>query len=150
MKSVNRMTLLGRAGIDAESRSLNNGNTVARITLATTRSYKTQGSDDWKDDTQWHKVVFWGKLAERVVGQYGIKKGDQVYIEGEMRYSEYTDKEGVKRTQAEIHASDMMVVNRKEPITSGGGGYQQQQQQGGGYSNVPATGANEYEDDLPF
>jgi single-strand DNA-binding protein len=102
---INRAILIGRAGKDPEIRSTPSGTTVANITLATSKKVKGEES------TQWHRLVFFDKLAE-VVQQY-VRKGSLLYVEGEIRYGEYTDKDGVKRSTTDISVFQMQMLGGK-------------------------------------
>ena len=111
MASVNRVTLIGNLGADPETRYMPNGDAVANIRLATTESWKDKASGEKKEITEWHRVVFYRKLAE-IVGQY-LKKGAPVYIEGRIRTRKWTDKEGQERYTTEIEANEMQMLGGK-------------------------------------
>ena len=112
MASVNRVTLIGNLGADPETRYMPNGDAVANIRLATTESWKDKASGEKKEITEWHRVVFYRKLAE-IVGQY-LKKGAPVYIEGRIRTRKWTDKEGQERYTTEIEATEMQMLGGRQ------------------------------------
>ena len=132
MASVNRVTLIGNLGADPETRFMPNGDAVCNIRLATTESWKDKSSGEKKEITEWHRVVFYRKLAE-IVNQY-VKKGSALYIEGRIRTRKWQDKEGQERYTTEIEANEMQMLGGR----SGGGG-------GGGYSG----GEAEYGGSMP-
>lgn len=107
--SVNKVILVGNVGRDPESRYLPNGDAVVGLSLATTEKWK--GKDGSKAEaTQWHRVSFFGKLAE-IVGEY-VKKGSQIYVEGRIEYREY-EKDGVKRYSTDIIADKLQMLGGK-------------------------------------
>lgn len=108
MASVNKVILVGNLGADPETRFMPNGDAVANIRLATTESWKDKASGEKKEITEWHRVVFYRKLAE-IVGQY-LKKGSSVYIEGRIRTRKWQDKEGQERYTTEIEANEMQML----------------------------------------
>src|SRR5438876_11912432 len=104
-KSLNKATLIGNAGKDAEIRYTGTGKPVASFTVATTDSWKDKTSGQLQERTDWHNIVAWERLAE-ICGEY-VKKGQRVYIEGRIQNRSYDDKEGNKKYISEIIASDM-------------------------------------------
>ena len=116
MASVNRVTLIGNLGADPETRFMPNGDAVANVRLATTESWKDKQTGEKRELTEWHRVVFYRKLAE-IVGQY-LKKGSAVYIEGRIRTRKWQDKEGQERYTTEIEATEMQMLGGRQ---SGGG-----------------------------
>ena len=98
-RGINRVILIGNCGSDPETRYLPNGNAVTNITLATTDSWKDKQTGQQQDRTEWHRVVFFGKIAE-IAGEY-LAKGSQCYIEGRMQTREW-EKDGVKRYTTEV------------------------------------------------
>lgn len=109
MASLNRVTLIGNLGQDPEVRSLPSGDKVANVSLATTEKYKTKDGQV-KEETEWHRIEFWGGLAE-IVEKY-LKKGDSVYVEGKIKTEEY-EKDGVKRYTTKIRATSMQMLGKK-------------------------------------
>ena len=111
MASVNKVILVGNLGADPEVRYMSNGEAVANVRLATTESWKDKNSGEKREVTEWHRVVFYRKLAE-IVGQY-LKKGSSVYIEGRIRTRKWQDKEGQERYTTEIEATEMQMLGGK-------------------------------------
>ncbi len=120
MASVNKVILLGNLGADPETRYMPNGEAVANIRLATTESWKDKASGEKKEITEWHRVVFYRKLAE-IVGQY-LKKGASVYVEGRIRTRKWQDKEGQERYTTEIEANEMQMLGGRQSMASSSGG----------------------------
>ena len=108
MASINKVILVGNLGADPETRYMPNGDAVANIRLATTESWKDKASGEKREITEWHRVVFYRKLAE-IAGQY-LKKGSAVYIEGRIRTRKWQDKEGQERYTTEIEANEMQML----------------------------------------
>jgi single-strand DNA-binding protein len=156
MASVNKVILVGNLGADPESRYMPNGDAVVNVRLATTESWKDKNSGEKRELTEWHRVVFYRKLAE-IAGQY-LKKGSQVYIEGRIRTRKWQDKDGQDRYTTEIEANEMQMLGRREgmgdtPRDSGGGGGRPaaRPQNSSGTSSGPMGGGfNDVEDDIPF
>lgn len=123
MAAVNKVILLGNLGADPETRYMPNGDAVATVRLATTETWKDRNSGEKREATEWHRVVFFRKLAE-IVGQY-LKKGSSVYIEGRIRTRKWQDKDGQERYTTEIEATEMQMLG-------GRGGQGGQGGQGGG------------------
>jgi single-strand DNA-binding protein len=120
MASVNKVILVGNLGADPETRYMPNGDAVANIRLATTESWKDKASGEKKEITEWHRVVFYRKLAE-IVGQY-LKKGSAVYIEGRIRTRKWQDKEGQERYTTEIEANEMQMLGGRQSMGASSGG----------------------------
>ncbi|MHB8564818.1 MAG: single-stranded DNA-binding protein [Acidiferrobacteraceae bacterium] len=116
-RGVNKVILVGHLGRDPEMRYAQNGSAIARVSLATSESWKDKASGENKDRTEWHRVVFFGRLAE-VAGEY-LKKGAQVYIEGALRTQKWQDKEGKDRYTTEIVAGEMQMLGQKSGSTPG-------------------------------
>ncbi len=153
MASINKVILIGNLGKDPEIRYMPSGEAVANITLATTDSWKDKTSGEKKEATEWHRVVFFGRLAE-IAGQY-LKKGRQVYVEGALRTRKWQDKEGQERYTTEIVANEMKMLGSRE----GAGEAPPRESSGaaparGGQAAKPAApaggGFNDFEDDIPF
>ncbi|KVR99188.1 single-stranded DNA-binding protein [Burkholderia vietnamiensis] len=127
MASVNKVILVGNLGADPEVRYLPSGDAVANIRLATTDRYKDKASGDFKEMTEWHRVAFFGRLAE-IVSEY-LKKGSSVYIEGRIRTRKWQGQDGQDRYSTEIVADQMQMLGGRGGAGGGGdeGGY------GGGY-----------------
>lgn len=159
MASVNKVILVGNLGADPETRYMPNGDAVANVRLATTESWKDKATGEKKDLTEWHRVVFYRKLAE-IVGQY-LKKGSAVYVEGRIRTRKWTDKEGQERYTTEIEANEMQMLGGRSGGGSSSGGEAEyggsipssSAPSGGGTRSAPAKKApdfNDMDDDIPF
>ena len=111
MASVNKVILVGKLGADPETRYTQGGDAVCTIRLATSESWKDKNSGEKREVTEWHRVVFYRKLAE-IVGQY-LKKGAQVYIEGRLKTRKWQDKDGQDRYTTEIEATEFQMLDRK-------------------------------------
>ena len=109
-RSVNKVILLGRLGKDPELTYIPSGQSVAKFTMATNRSYKDK-SGEWKEETDWHNIVAWGKLGE-ICAQY-LAKGRQAYVEGQIRTRSWEDREGKKRTTTEIIANEVVLLGAR-------------------------------------
>ena len=132
MASVNKVIIVGNLGCDPETRYMPSGDAVTNITVATTDRYKDKQSGEMKEATEWHRISFFGKLAE-IAGQY-LKKGSQVYVEGSLRTRKYTDKDGVEKFATEIRADTMQMLGSRQGMGGGGGG------EDGGYSRESSGG----------
>jgi len=108
---INKVTLLGHLGGDPEIRTLENGTSVGRFSVATTDSYKDK-EGNWQNNTEWHNVVVWRDLADRA-GQY-LKKGSQVYVEGKLSYRKYNDKDGLERTVCDVVCNTFRMLEKRE------------------------------------
>jgi len=113
MASINKVILIGNLGKDPETRYAPSGEAICNITLATTDTWRDKASGEKKEATEWHRVVFFGKIAE-IAGQY-LRKGSAVYVEGSIRTRKWQDKDGQDRYTTEIRADEMkMLGGRKE------------------------------------
>jgi single-strand DNA-binding protein len=167
MASVNKVIIVGNLGRDPETRSFPNGDQVANVTIATTDRYKDKTSGEMKEITEWHRVSFFGRLAE-IAGQY-LRKGSQVYVEGSLRTRKWTDKDGIEKYSTEIRADSMQMLGSRQGMGGGSGGGDD----GGGYdapAHAPtarapaaaprqapaaspakaASGFDDMDDDIPF
>ena len=167
MASVNKVILVGNCGRDPEVRYLPSGQAVANVSVATSSRRKDKNSGEMIEDTQWHRVTFYDRLAE-IAGEY-VKKGRPIYVEGRLKYGTYMDKTtGVEKTTVDIIATEMQLLGGREGMGGGeeGGG------SGGGYSRPPAgaprasapaarpapapaaarpaSGFDDMDDDIPF
>ncbi|MCO5112311.1 MAG: single-stranded DNA-binding protein [Burkholderiaceae bacterium] len=129
MASVNKVIIVGNLGRDPEMRTFPSGDQVANVTIATTDKWKDKQSGEMREATEWHRVVFHGRLAE-IVGQY-LRKGSQVYVEGSLRTRKWTDQSGVEKYSTEIRADQMQMLGSRQGMGGQGGGGQQ----GGGYDD---------------
>ncbi|MBQ4832640.1 single-stranded DNA-binding protein [Pseudoalteromonas sp. MMG010] len=129
-RGVNKVILVGNLGQDPEVRYMPNGNGVANITLATSDSYKDKNTGQMVDKTEWHRVVFFGKLAE-IVGEY-CRKGSQIYVEGKLQTRKWTDQQGQEKYTTEIvvdgFTGQMQMLGARGGDQQNGGGYQNNQQ----------------------
>jgi len=111
MASVNKVILIGNLGRDTATRYTQGGTCVANFSIATSENWKDKNTGEKKEQTEWHKIVAWGRLGE-ICGEY-LKKGSQVYIEGSLQTSSWEDKEGVKKYTTEIKAYEMKMLGSK-------------------------------------
>ena len=120
MASVNKVIIVGNLGRDPETRYATSGSAICNITVATSRQWKDKTSGEKKEETEWHRVVFYDRLAE-IAGEY-LKKGRPVYVEGRLKTRKWQDKEGVDRYTTEIVAEEMQLLGSREGGGGGGGG----------------------------
>ncbi len=152
--AINKVILVGNIGNDPETRYMPNGEAVTTLSLATSERWKDRNSGEMKEMTEWHRITFYGKLAE-IAGEY-LKKGMQVYIEGKIRTRKWQDKSGQDRYTTEIIADQMQMLGRKESGTANDSGDSQgyhnnseRQTQKRPVSDSPSSGSD-MEDDIPF
>ncbi|MBL8245486.1 MAG: single-stranded DNA-binding protein, partial [Rhodanobacteraceae bacterium] len=107
-RGVNKVILVGNLGADPETRYTANGGAICTIKVATSESWKDKQTGEMQERTEWHRVKFFGRLAE-IAGEY-LKKGRQVYVEGSIRTDKYTDKEGIERYATDIIANEMQLL----------------------------------------
>src|SRR3954469_23750003 len=110
MASVNKVIIVGNLGADPETRYTPGGDAITNIRVATTDKWKDKASGEMKEATEWHRIAFFGRLAE-VAGEY-LKKGSQVYVEGSLRTRKWQDKDGQDRYSTEIRADVMQMLGR--------------------------------------
>ena len=124
MASVNKVILVGNCGRDPEIRYLPSGQAVANVSVATSSRRKDKNTGETVEDTQWHRVTFYDRLAE-IAGEY-VKKGRPIYVEGRLKYGKYTDQAGVEKNTVDIIATEMQLLGGREgggaPSSAGGGG----------------------------
>ena len=157
MASVNKVILIGNLGRDPEVRYATSGSAICNVTIATSRQWKDKTSGERQEETEWHRVVFYDRLAE-IAGEY-LKKGRPVYVEGRLKTRKWTDKDGVEKYTTEIVADQMQLLGSREGMGDGGG------EGGGGQRSAPAarppasrpaaaqkssTGFDDMDDDIPF
>jgi single-strand DNA-binding protein len=158
MASVNKVIIVGNLGRDPETRYMPSGDAITNIAVATTDKWKDKATGEQKEATEWHRISFFGKLAE-IAGQY-LKKGSQVYIEGKLRTRKYTDKDGVEKYSTEIVADSMQMLGSRQGM-GGGSAPMDEGSYGGGAPRVPAqtparaparqaSNINIEDDDIPF
>lgn len=148
MASVNKVILVGNLGADPETRYQTSGDAITNIRLATTDKWKDKASGEMKEATEWHRIAFFGRLAE-VAGEY-LKKGSQVYIEGRIRTRKYQDKDGNDRYSTEIIGDRMQMLGSRA-----GSGEPREPAESKGESKPaaakkPAGKFDDMEDDIPF
>ena len=149
MSSVNKVIVVGNLGRDPEMRTFPSGDSLANVTVATTEKWRDKQTGESKSHTEWHRVVFNGRLAE-IAGQY-LRKGSLVYIEGSLRTRKWTDQSGMEKSTVEIRADQMTMLGGRQESSDtsdygrSGGGYSQAQQGGqrGGYQNNPNNQNNQ-------
>ncbi|GAB3361331.1 MULTISPECIES: single-stranded DNA-binding protein [Giesbergeria] len=118
MASINKVIIVGNLGRDPEMRTFPNGDQVANVTIATTDKWKDKQTGETREHTEWHRVVFNGRLAE-IVGQY-LRKGSQVYVEGSLRTRKWTDPTGVEKYSTEIRADQMQMLGSRQGMGGAG------------------------------
>ncbi len=152
MASVNKVIIVGNLGRDPETRYMPEGGAITNISVATTDKWKDKNGE-MQEKTEWHRVAFFGKLAE-IAGEY-LKKGSQVYVEGRLQTREW-EKDGVKRYTTEIIANQMQMLGSRQGM---GGGDRGDSEGGGGSSRSASKPAaakagggkfDDMEDDIPF
>ena len=152
-RGVNKVILIGNAGNDPEFRVMPNGNGVANVSLATSDSWKDKTSGEQKEKTEWHRVVFFNRLAE-IVEQY-VKKGSKLYIEGRLQTRSW-EQDGVKRYTTEIVASEMQMLDSRGSAGASPGdnpfGQDQASAKPAPATQVQTAPANfdNFDDDIPF
>ena len=154
MASVNKVIILGNLGRDPELRYTPSGSAVCNVSIATTRNWKSREGGERQEETEWHRVVFYDRLAE-IAGEY-LKKGSPVYVEGRIRTRKWQDKDGQDRYTTEIMADNMQLLGSR-----GGAGEPRMEREAaeagagaGGARAAPAKktpgGVADMEDDIPF
>jgi single-strand DNA-binding protein len=166
MASINKVILIGNLGRDPEVRYTPNGSAICNISVATTRNWKDKTSGDKVEETEWHRVVFYDRLAE-IAGEY-LKKGRPVYVEGRLKTRKWQDKEGKDVYTTEVIATEMQLLGGREGM--GGGDAMDDRGDNRGESRAPAarsaapaqrpaptkpasktaTGFDDMDDDIPF
>lgn len=159
MASVNKVILIGNLGRDPETRYTADGAAVTNITIATSDRWKDKATGEMKEATEWHKIAFFGRLAE-IAGEY-LKKGRPVYVEGRLRTRKWQDKEGQDRYTTEVIADNMQMLGSREGMGGAAGG----DFEGGEETRAPARSTApsgtrsaikpapsvaEMDDDIPF
>ena len=153
MASVNKVIIVGNLGRDPETRYMPDGGAITNISVATTDKWKDKNGE-MQEKTEWHRVAFFGKLAE-IAGEY-LKKGSQVYVEGRLQTRKWQDKDGQDKYTTEIVANQMQMLGSRQGMGGGGrgaeGGESQESRPAGG-SKAPAKAGgkfDDFEDDIPF
>ncbi|MEO8125186.1 MAG: single-stranded DNA-binding protein [Burkholderiales bacterium] len=165
MASINKVILIGNLGRDPEVRYTPSGAAVCNVTIATSRNWKDKTSGEKVEETEWHRVVFYDRLAE-IAGEY-LKKGRSVYVEGRLKTRKWTDKDGVDKYTTEVVADNMQMLGSREGMGGGdeGGSRSYAGGDGGERSTRPAqrpaagapaaaakssSGFDDMDDDIPF
>ena len=155
MASVNKVIVVGNLGRDPETRYLPSGEAVTNISVATTDTWKDKASGEKKEQTEWHRIAFFGRLAE-IAGEY-LKKGSQVYVEGSLRTRKWQDKEGKDRYTTEIRADVMQMLGSRAGAGEPRGEPRGESAPKGDATAKPAAAAkkpagkfDDMEDDIPF
>ena len=156
MASVNKVILLGNCGRDPEVRYLPSGQAVANVSIATSSKRKDKNSGEMVEDTQWHRVTFYDRLAE-IAGEY-VKKGRPIYVEGRLKYGVYTDKTtGVEKNTVDIIATELQLLGGREgmgaPAGEDGGARSAPRAAAPATAKAPAaakSGFDDMDDDIPF
>jgi single-strand DNA-binding protein len=170
MASVNKVILVGNCGRDPEVRYLPSGQAVANVSIATTSKRKDRTSGEMVEETQWHRVSFFDRLAE-IVGEY-VKKGSPIYVEGRIVYRKFTNKDGVEQNATDIVANEMQLLGSRQGMGAPSGGGDEDMGGGGGAgggaprrsappsrapapaaqrpAGKPASGFDDMDDDIPF
>ena len=169
MASVNKVILVGNCGRDPEIRYLPSGQAVANVTLATSTRRKDKNTGETIEDTQWHRITFFDRLAE-IAGEY-VKKGRPIYVEGRLKYGKFTNKDGMEQNTCDIVATELQLLGGREGMGGPGG-----DDEGGGGAPPPrrmpaaappraaapapaarqapaprpASGFDDMDDDIPF
>ncbi len=151
-RGINKVILVGNLGQDPQTRAMPSGKTVVNLRIATTDQWRDKQTGENKENTEWHTVVMFDRLAE-IAAEY-LRKGSQVYIEGKLRTRKWQDKEGHDRYSTEVVANEMQMLGGRGGGGGGGGGYEREPASrpapaspGGG----PAGGgSDEFDDDIPF
>jgi single-strand DNA-binding protein len=169
MASVNKVILVGNCGRDPEIRYLPSGQAVANVSVATSSRRKDKTSGEMIEDTQWHRVTFYDRLAE-IAGEY-VKKGRPIYVEGRLKYGKYTGQDGIEKNTVDIIATEMQLLGGREGMGGPGGGGGDED--GGGApprrapapasrppapaaqrpapaAQKPSSGFDDMDDDIPF
>ena len=159
MASVNKVIIVGNLGRDPETRYMPSGDAMTNIAVATTDKWKDKATGEQKEATEWHRVAFFGKLAE-IAGQY-LKKGSQVYVEGKLRTRKWTDKDGIEKYTTEIIADSMQMLGSRQGMGGGSAAMDDGNYGGGAPASRPSAPASrgpakqapnlsDMDDDIPF
>lgn len=164
MASVNKVILMGNCGRDPEIRYLPSGQAVANVSVATSSRRKDRNTGESIEETQWHRVTFFDRLAE-IAGEY-VKKGQPIYVEGRIKYGKFTNKDGIEQNTVDIIATEMQLLGKREGMGAPGGGDDEGQQaprrpapQSRPSAPAPAqrpapakasSGFDDMDDDIPF
>ncbi len=117
-RGINKVIIVGNVGKDPETRYTAGGSAITTLSVATSEQWKDKQTGENKEHTEWHRVKFFGRLAE-IAGEY-LRKGSQVYVEGRLKTDKYTDKEGVERYATDIIADEMQMLGSRQSGEGGG------------------------------
>ena len=158
MASVNKVILVGNLGRDPETRYAPSGAAICNVTIATSRNWKDKATGEKREETEWHRVVFYDRLAE-IAGEY-LKKGRPVYVEGRLKTRKWTDKDGVEKYTTEIIAEEMQLLGGRDSATGDDESYSRSREAPAGRpaatraaapaASKPAGGFDDMDDDIPF
>jgi len=143
MASVNKVILVGNAGRDTETRFLPSGQAVSNVSLATTSRRKDKATGEYIEETQWHRITFFERLAE-IAGEY-VKKGSPIYVEGRLTYRKYTDKDGIEKTSTDIIASELQLLGGKPENQAPRAPAEQKPA-----PKAPSSGFDDFDETIPF
>ena len=145
MASVNKVIIVGHLGQDPEVKYMPSGSAVTNLSVATTAKWKDKTTGEKQERTEWHRIVCFNRLAE-IAGEY-LRKGSQVYIEGQLRTRKWKDKEGHDRYTTEVVADEMQMLGKRE----GGGAPREAQQRPAAASGATKVADDDgFDDDIPF
>lgn len=148
-RGVNKVILIGNLGQDPEVKYMPNGGAVANVTIATTETWKDRDTGEQQEKTEWHRVVFFRRLAE-IVGEY-LKKGSKVYIEGKLQTRKWQDQQGNDRYTTEIVANEMQMLDSRGGNMGGGSaGGESKSSAAPKPATAGAGGYDDFDDDIPF
>lgn len=148
MASVNKVIIVGNVGRDPETRYMPSGDAVTNISVATSDRYKDKQTGEMKENTEWHRIAFFGKLAE-IAGQY-LKKGSQVYVEGRLRTRKWTDQSGQEKYSTEIIADSMQMLGARMAGSGDAAEPRSRSKPTDSTSNQAPAGLGTMDDDIPF
>ena len=155
-RGINKVILVGNLGQDPQSRAMPSGKAVVNLRIATTDQWRDKQTGENRENTEWHNVVMFDRLAE-IAAEY-LRKGSQVYVEGRLRTRKWTDKEGQDRYTTEVIANDMQMLGSRGGAGGGGGGggggsgggnYEREAPRGGGSGGTDDS-KDDFDDDIPF
>jgi single-strand DNA-binding protein len=141
-RGINKVILIGHLGADPDIRYLPNGDAVANVRVATSESWRDKQTNESKEHTEWHSIIFFKKLAE-IVGEY-LRKGAKIYIEGRLQTRKWQDKSGVDHYKTDIISNVMQMLDTKESNTL------KSTNQNASVSEPIPLSDNEFNDDIPF
>jgi single-strand DNA-binding protein len=153
-RGINKVILVGNLGQDPETRAMPSGKAVTNVRIATTDSWRDKQSGEQKEQTEWHNVVFFDRLAE-IAAEY-LRKGSQVYVEGRLRTRKWQDKSGNDRYTTEIVANEMQMLGGRGGAGAGGGSPgapRRETAPADDFAQAPATAGGKdeaFDDDIPF